>query len=391
MAKNNNFVTRYAKGAARNDRVKEAKVRCNIFRMAIVFVIGAALGACGGEEAPTNREGGAGTNVIPHRVELQRLSERVEAVGTARAQQQATIFPETGGEVTGVFFEAGDFVEAGAILAAFEDAEERLDVARARVALKEAQQLLDRYGRIDVEGAVSESQIDAARTAVEAAQIELRLAEETLADRQVRAPFAGYVGIPQIDPGARIGTDTAITQLDARTRLFIDFEAPEQVFNMIQPGDRLSLQPFAAGQQHVEAVVRSIGARIDPQRRLFQIRAEANNEADRLRPGMSFRVGFDIPGDPLPSVPEAAIVWGGDGAYVWAVKDGRATQMAVTIVSRTAGQALVRAPLQAGDLIVAEGVQKMREGALVDLLDARPERAAPPPVPGQTTVGGAAL
>ncbi|WP_370373311.1 hypothetical protein [Henriciella pelagia] len=84
---------------------------------------------------------------------------------------------------------------------------------------------------------------------------------------------------------------------------------------------------------------------------------------------MSFRIGFSVPGENLPSVPEASIVWGGDGAYLWAVEDGRAQRVPVTIVGRTEGNVLVRADIQEGDWIVEEGVHKVRQGAPVQMPD----------------------
>jgi RND family efflux transporter MFP subunit len=325
-----------------------------------------ALVAACSSEAPEGRGGEAqpAVQVIAAPVTLVRVADRVEAVGTARAQQAATLFPETEGEVTRIAFAAGDRVTAGTVLATLEDAEERLAEARARVTLQEAQQLLARYERIDVPGAVSESQIDAARTAVEAARIELDLAREGLAARRVLAPFEGYVGIPQVDPGQRVTPQTMITQLDARDMLFVDFEAPEEVFDRVQEGETLRLIPFSGGAP-VEATVSSVGARIDPQRRLFTVRTALDNGSDRFRPGMSFRVTFETPGAAYPLVPEAAISWGGDGPYLWAVEDGTARRLPVTIVSRRAGEVFVDAPLEEGDLIVAEGVQKMREGTPV--------------------------
>jgi hypothetical protein len=101
------------------------------------------------------------------------------------------------------------------------------------------------------------------------------------------------------------------------------------------------------------------------------MRAEIDNAADELRPGMSFRVGFDLLSDTRPVVPEAAISWGSDGAYVWVVREGRAVQEPVNLVQRRQGRVLVSAAVSAGELVVAEGVQRMREGAPVDIIEVR--------------------
>lgn len=339
-------------------------IRNRIMLAALCGALVAVPSACtGGDatEAPRTR-GTQEAGIIAYLVTLERDTQTVEAVGTARASLAATIFPESAGEVRAIEFVSGQFVARGAVLARLDDADERLRVARSEVALQDAGQLLERYERIDVEGAISESQIDAARTAVNAAQIDLELAREALAERTIRAPFAGHVGLSDVDPGARITAQTEITRLDDRRRLFVDFEAPEQVFGLIAEGDLINMVPFAAAQGHVEARVLTIGNRIDPQRRFFTVRAEVDNSEDALRPGMSFRINFELPGNLYPSVPEASIVWGGDGAYLWAVREGRAERVSVNIVSRREGNVLVDAPLVEGDRIVSEGVQKVRQG-----------------------------
>lgn len=304
--------------------------------------------------------------VIADAIVFSRANETVEAVGTARAQNAATIYPESDGRVTSINFVSGEQVNAGAVLARLDDAEERLAVAQAKVALTDAQQLLERYSRIDVDGAVSSSQIDAAKTAVEAAQINLSLSRERLAKRTIRAPFTGFVGLTDIDVGARVTTGTEITRIDRRDILFVDFSVPEQVFGRVSIGDRLTMQPFASAQVPVEGIVKVVDSRIDPTRRTFTIRAEVDNSDDALRPGMSFRVSFVIEGNAYAVVPEASITWGGDGAYIWTVVDSKATRMPVTIVSREAGEVFIDSSLGEGDLIVVEGVQKVREGTPVE-------------------------
>ncbi len=316
-----------------------------------------------GNEQPVRQD--RNVEVITHEVSLLADTNRIEAIGTARAKNFAIIYPRAGGEVTAVNFTAGDYVKAGAPLLELDAREERLAVRRAKITLKDAEQAIARYRKVDIPGAISQDQIDEARTALDAAVVDLELAEFALSERTVRAPFSGYVGLTEVDPGARITTQTAITRLDDRSVLYVDFDAPEQVFGRIGVGDHLPMIPFASGGRSYDSQVASIDTRIDPERRTFAVRTSIDNTSDNLRPGMSFRVTFELPGEAYPAIPEAAIIWGGDGAYLWAVEEGAATRISVSIIGRREGQVLVRAPLEEGDLIVAEGVQKVREGTAV--------------------------
>tara|TARA_R100000306_G_scaffold62473_1_gene70654 strand:+ start:1448 stop:2563 length:1116 start_codon:yes stop_codon:yes gene_type:complete len=320
---------------------------------------------------PGAGEARRGVGVIAQEVILEREAERIEVLGTARARANATIYPETAGQVEAVAFSAGEWVEGGAPLVRLEADQERLEVRLSEVAVREAEQLLARYRRIENTGAVSDSQIDEAETALDAARIELEQARIALARRTVYAPFSGYLGLTDIDAGARITPSTAITELDDRSVLYVDFDPSEQVFSRISVGDRVQATPFAGPEQTYSARIINVDSRIDPTSRTFTVRAEIDNQADALRPGMSFRVGFELLSNTRPVVPEAAISWGSDGAYVWLVRDGRAEREAVTLVQRRQGRVLVSGDLSAGELVVAEGVQRMREGAAVDLLEIR--------------------
>lgn len=342
-------------------------------RLGLIAIPALFLVGCSDNNASTGPAMGGGrempaTRILAERVEFRADREQIESVGTARARLAATIYPQSSGEIVSVSFTSGQYIEEGQILARLDSAEERLRVAQANVTLQNAQQLLARYERIDVDGAISESQIDSAQTAVEAATIDLRLAEETLADRTIRAPFSGYVGLTDIDIGATVNQQTEITRIDDRTELFVDFALPEQVFGRVNVGDTLPMRPFAAAERDIEAIVAFVDSRIDADRRSFMVRASVDNSADDLRPGMSFRVEFSLPGNDYPAVPEASIVWGGDGAYLWKVVNNQAQRVPVTIVSRDNGYALVRADLSENDMIITEGVQKVRQGSAVSVV-----------------------
>ena len=296
--------------------------------MAVAAALGAVhLSSCSSEPEGERgnwrgSRGDAAVRVIVERVRFEEDTQRVQSVGTARARLSADIFPESAGEVVAVSFSPGQLVQENDVLVRLESRAERLAVARAGVAVRDAEQLLDRYDRIDVEGAISDSQIDVARTALEATRIDLDLARNALEERVVRAPFTGFVGLTDIDPGARVTTQTMITRLDDRSSLFVDFSAPEQVFSGLSIGDEIRMEPFAQPGQSVTARIEAIDTGIDPATRNFTVRALVDNEEDRLRPGMSFRVEFELPGQSFPTLPEASILWGGEGAYVCRAQPG---------------------------------------------------------------------
>lgn len=337
-----------------------------------VFCLLALLAACNSQQVE-KQDGRGGTSskikVVPYQVSYTHELIEIQAVGTARAVKTAILRPQGSGEVSEVNFTAGQQVKQGEMLVSLESEEEKLAVEAARVALKDAQQLIKRFDGIELPGAISDSRVDEAKIAADRAQIDLQLALIELEKRQIRAPFSGIVGLTDIDPGARIDINTEIARLDDRSTLYVDFQAPEEVYGRFTIGSQIEMEPFAKAGQIFHATVHKIDSRIDQASRSFTVRAVIDNSQDQLRPGMSFKINVEIPGRSFPQVPEAAIIWGGDGPYIWLVDNEQTRRQSVTIVSRKQGMVLVNAPIKENAIVIAEGVQKVREGTQVEFVN----------------------
>ncbi|MGB3738960.1 MAG: efflux RND transporter periplasmic adaptor subunit [Pontixanthobacter sp.] len=309
--------------------------------------------------------------VVAQDVRFLPEETRVEAIGSARASTSAEVYAETAGRVTAVLFSAGDYVTKGETLLRLDDRQERLAVDAARVRVREADQLLSRYRRIEDTGALSESQIEAGETALASARVALSQAQTTLSDRTVRAPFSGHVGLTEIDAGDRVNDTTPIAQIDQRGTLYVDFPAPEAVFNALRPGQVVQVTPFSDPSRTIDARVVATDTSISQESRDFIVRTAIPNRNDNLRPGMSFRVVFTRNDETRPAFPEQAIVYGGEGAHIFVVRDGKAARVPVTITSRREGLVFVDGALRRGDRIIVEGVQKVRDGQDIRLVRPR--------------------
>ena len=339
-----------------------------ILSMAAVML----LAACS-DNAP--RGGERSVAVVAEPARLVADEAIVDAVGTARAVRSAEIFPEVSGRVAAVRFAPGAFVRAGAVLVELDARAERLALKLAEVRVAEAEQLLARYRRIEDTGALSDSQIEAGETALAAARIVRDQAALALAERTIRAPFAGHVSFSELDPGDRVTPTTRVAQIDQRARLYVDFNAPEAVFRRLRVGQSVTAVPFADPDRQIATTIEAVDSTIEQEQRSYRARAAIDNRADAYRPGMSFSVRFADSGRMRPAVPEAAVMWTGDGSSVFAVKDGKAVRVPVTIASRRDGLALLEAKIAAGTPIIVKGVQKVREGQAVTLV--KPAERAP--------------
>lgn len=315
--------------------------------------------------------------VITEPVVFQENSRVFEAVGTGRAKFSADIYPAISEEVVEVRFTSQQPVKKGDILVQLDDRQEKLALRLAEVALKDAKSLLNRYERAAKEGAVPESEVDAARAAFESAEVAYDKAQLDLQERQIIAPFDGVVGIPRIDVGDRVDANTLITGLDARDVLYVDFEVPEGLADELKNA-QADAQPISAvtpsyPNRVFKGHIVAQETRLNVQRRTIMARASIPNDDDVLRPGMSFTTRWEIAGDRYAAVSEIAVQWGRQGAYIWVIRDGKAVKVMTDVVARKSGRVFLSGDVQDGEAVVVEGVQRLRDGVSVDVLNNQAE------------------
>jgi RND family efflux transporter MFP subunit len=303
--------------------------------------------------------------------QLSDLSETLTSVGTARALKSVSIYAETSGRVTAVAIDADSSVLGGDVLLQLDNRDETLAVELASVKLADAERLVKRYTTVNARDAnIPESQLDDARAAVDSARIALEQARVDLDRRRLTAPFAGRVGITEIDVGDRIDTNTLITTIDDRKVLLINFSVPEVYVDCVTRGTPVNVRLWDAADEPVSGEIVALDSRIDINSRAFIARAAIDNEADRFRPGMAFEISLNASRGVFLSVADVAVQWGADGAYVWVSEEGRASRREVRLVKRLAGAILIEGDLSEGDAVVIEGVQSVRAGVLLKQLNA---------------------
>lgn len=303
--------------------------------------------------------------VVMQPVGFERVQRSVDAVGYAEALRSVALYPAVGDLVLAVNFKPGDEVRRGEVLVRLDDRRQQVELERARIELADAERTVKRLQSSRAQGAIPQNELDAAETARDLLQVALREAEVAYEDRQVRAPFDGVVGMTDVEAGDRITTQTLITTVDQRSELLIDFEAPEAAIELLQQGAELSVRPWTSRSTTINAELVQIDSRVDMTKRTIRVRAKIDNTNDLWRPGMSFRVGLSYQGDSFAVVPEAALMWSADGAYVWKSVDGKAQRINVEIRQRLEGRILVSGDLQLGDRLIVEGVQTLRAGQRV--------------------------
>ena len=318
--------------------------------------------------ANQSREGGGnrrngGPNVVTAQVTDSTINDRLTAIGTGRASNSVVVTPYSSGRLTEIAVKPGDRVEKGSLIARMDADTEQIAVDRARVALDDARSKLERMQALKNTNTATTVQVRDAQVVAENAELALRDAELALERRSIISPIGGIVGIIQVEAGNAVVESTQITTVDDRSRIIIDFWVPERYAGVIDVGAPLTATPIARPKEMFDGTVSALDNRVDEQSRTLQVRAVIPNPDDTLRAGMSFQVAMKFPGDTYPSVNPLAVQWGTDGAFVWAIKDGKAKRTPVRIIQRNTDSVLVEGDLASDDLVVTEGIHTVREGA----------------------------
>ncbi len=329
--------------------------------------------ADGSDPAAAGKRGGrpgGPASVIAAPPTLARAEDRAQSIGSGLALRSVEVMPEVAGRIAEIMLRSGERIEAGATIARLESEAEAIAVERARLVLDDAMATMERLERLRQTGAAAGVQLREAELALRKAELGLREAEFELDRRTIRAPIAGWAGIIPVDVGAQVGPGTLVARIDDRSAILVEFRVPERLVGQIGVGDGVAIEPLAARGTGLAGRIRAIDNRVDEKSRTLRVQAEIDNSADSLRAGMAFLITIAQPGSEWPAVDPLAIQWGREGAFVWVVREGKATRAPVRIIERRADLVLIEARFEVGDLIVSEGVQGLRPGAEVRLADA---------------------
>ncbi len=327
-------------------------------------------GAVSGEkaaDAPKKKPAPKGVPVIVEAAGETRDSVLVEAIGTARARLSVTLFPAAAGEIVAFPVETGQSVKKNDVILRLDARDAQLQVRVAETRVKEAENALGRAQRLRDNNVRSRANVEDAEVILERARLELGQAREALADRTVRAPFDGIVGIPKVEAGDRVTTTTELITIDDRSTLLAEFEVAESNLSRLKLDMPVTARTPSFRDRDIDGTINKIDSRVDPVSRTVRVRAAFPNTDDSLRPGMSFFVNLDLPGDVLPSVPELALQWENGESFVWRITDGKAERVTVTTKRRLNNKVLIEGDVKPGDVVVVEGVQRLRPGRVVEI------------------------
>jgi membrane fusion protein (multidrug efflux system) len=304
--------------------------------------------------------------VIAAEVRTEPFADRVEALGTLRANESVSLTANVTETVSVIHFDDGQQVKRGEVLVEMTSAEEHALLEEARARLAEAQRQYDRVKSLVTQRSASESLLDERRRDLDTARALLVAIESRLADRLIKAPFDGILGLRNISPGALVTPGDLITTLDDTGVMKLDFTVPSVFLRDLAPGLAIEARAPAYGERTFEGAVRSIDSRVDPVTRSVRVRALIPNPDGTLKPGVLMRV--ELLRNPRETlvVPESALLQKGRDHHVMRIDaEGKAERVAVKVGARRPGQAEILEGLSAGDRVITHGADKVRPGQAV--------------------------
>lgn len=294
----------------------------------------------------------------------------LESLGTAQANDSVTLTATVTASVAEILFRDGDEVEIGQVLVRLASAEEIADQREAQVALTEQRRELNRIRGLAADGIVPRQQVEQQRSRVEEAEARLAAVEARLSDRVIRAPFSGVLGLRRVSTGALVTPGTAIADLDDISLIKVDFTIPERFLGAMRTGLPIEARSVAFRDRVFEGKVTAVSTRVDVATRTVTVRAEIDNPDLELRPGMLLTTRLPLdPADRL-AVPEGAVVSTADQHFAFVLgDDGSVRRQPITIGRRQPGLVEVLEGLDEGELVVSDGVLRLRQGTRVRVLE----------------------
>jgi membrane fusion protein (multidrug efflux system) len=324
-------------------------------------------------DSPGAPEGGGGAPesvaVVTAAVLEKPIAVRIEALGTAHANEAVDITSKAGNKVIDVRFDEGQWVRRGEVLVELDGAQDRADLAAAEAALAESRSAYERGRGLFTQQALSQSQLEQIEATLKGNSARVASAAARVADTVIRAPFDGHVGLRRVSVGALVSPGAIITTLDDTRTMKIDFDVPETYLAILKPGLTVAAKSVAYPDESFNGAVESVDSRVDPVARSIKVRARLPNPKGFLRPGMFLTV--EVSRDPMPGmvVPEEAVVPERGHVYAFVVADGKVLRREIAIGRRSPGEVEITSGLAAGERVVIEGTQMIQDGSTVHELD----------------------
>ncbi|SNS18533.1 membrane fusion protein, multidrug efflux system [Sphingomonas laterariae] len=305
-----------------------------------------------------------------------RFVDRIEAVGTARANEQVTLSAPVTQRIERINFQDGGYVSQGQVIAVLAAGQQNAQLADARARAREAEQQLTRLNALKDRGFATNASVDAQIAAAASARAQAAEAIASIGDRVIRAPFAGYASLRTVSAGAVVTAGTEIATISDISQIKLDFPVPETMLSSVAQGQPIVAKAAAFPDTPFRGTIATIDPVVDPATRSVMVRAVLPNRDLALKPGMLLTVAIEAKARTAPAVPELAVVGQGADRFVFLIGDNdKVKRVPVKVGVRDSGMIEIVEGLKPGQKIVGEGIVKVADGSTIRTAGAKEGQA----------------
>ncbi|MCE2596415.1 efflux RND transporter periplasmic adaptor subunit [Motilimonas cestriensis] len=304
--------------------------------------------------------------VVTDEVQAYGVAQHLNLVGSLAAQQSVDLAFQIFAPVAKILVNANAEVVPNQVLVQLDDSKARAAFVEAQSVLTEEQRKLKEFQRIVSRGAITQTELDAQRASVDVASARLAAAQAALDDHQLRAPFAGTLGLIDVNLGDMKAVGEAVMNLDNLNVMQLDLSVPERYLSQISRGMSITAKARAWPDHDFVGQVVAIDSRVNQNTLNVRVRVNFENPDQRLKPGMFMSATMTFPEQTAPVVPVQALEYSGTKRFVYVLQaDGTVARTEVVLGARVKNEVLIESGLAVGDRIVVQGLVNMRDGIKV--------------------------
>lgn len=324
-------------------------------------------------------------------VREEKWEGTLSAIGSITAVQGVNVTTEVPGLVQDIAFEPGALVAKGDLLVRLDTSSEQAQLRAMEAQVDLARVNLERMTKLRAENMVSQSDLDTAEATMKQNQANADAIRTTIEKKTIRAPFAGRLGIRQVNLGQYLDVGKPIVSLQSLSPVYADFSLPQQELSRVNPGMRVRLSVDAYPDRRFEGQLTTINPDLDAATRSIGLQATVANPDQILRPGMFARAEVVLPEETnVLVIPSTAVLSAPFGDSVYVIESQEANgkpglavrQQFVRLGPARGDYVSVESGLKAGERIASAGVFKLRNGmAVVENNDLAPKSTMTPRPP----------
>jgi membrane fusion protein (multidrug efflux system) len=299
------------------------------------------------------------------------------AIGTVSAVRGVVVSADLPGVVAALTFDSGQRVQAGEVLVTLDTRQEQAQLAAAEAQCDLTRANLERVRELRAKGVTSQAEFDRVDAEAKAAQARADEIRAVIERKTIRAPFAGSLGIRQVNLGQYLEGGAPVVPLQALDPVYVNFSVPQQTMHQLRVGAEVHVEVEGTSEVAARGRVTAINSVIDEATRNVEAQATLKNRDGALLPGMFVTVRVMMgQSDPVVALPASAISYAPYGNSVFIVEDVAGPdggtyrgvrQQFVKLGAARGDQVAVLDGVQAGEEVVTSGVFKLRAGAAVEV------------------------